>query len=66
MDTCVTDTQIGEEMSHRKLERAGIWLTSTNTMVADLVQDWSTPQGIVLVQAMTAISPMLPVDCNRA
>lgn len=66
MDACGTDTQIGEEMSRRRMERAGVWLTSTNTMVAELVQDWSTPQGILLVQAMTAISPMLPVDWIRA
>lgn len=66
MDACGTDTQIGEEMSRRRMERAGVWLTSTNTMVAELVQDWSTPQGIPLVQAMTAVSPMLPVDWARA
>lgn len=66
MDACGTDTQIGEEMSRRRMERAGVWLTSTNTMVAELVQDWSTPQGILLVQAMTAISPMLPVDWIHA
>jgi len=48
------------------MERAGVWLTSTNSMVAELVQDWSTPQGIPLVQAMTAISPMLPIDWTQA
>jgi len=61
MDACGTDTEIGEETSRRRMERAGVWLTSTNTMVAELVQDWSTPQGIPLVMAMTAVSPMLPV-----
>ena len=62
MDACGTDTEIGEEMARRRMERAGVWLTSTNTMVAELVQDWSTPQGGPLVMAMTAISPMLPVE----
>ena len=62
MDACGTDTEIGEETSRRRMERAGVWLTSTNTMVAELVQDWSTPQGIPLVMAMTAVSPMLPVE----
>jgi nicotinamidase-related amidase len=66
MDACGTDTEIGEEMSRRRMERAGVWLTSTNTMVAELVQDWSTPQGMVLVQAMTAVSPMLPVEWAQA
>ncbi|MCW6510026.1 isochorismatase family protein [Lichenifustis flavocetrariae] len=65
MDACGTDTQIGEEMARRRMERAGVWLTSTNTMVAELVQDWSTPEGGPLVMAMTAISPMLPVGWAR-
>ncbi len=61
MDACGTDTEIGEVTSRRRMERAGVWLTSTNTMVSELVQDWSTPEGGPLVMAMTAISPMLPV-----
>ena len=65
MDACGTDTEIGEEMARRRMERAGVWLTSTNTMVAELVQDWSTPEGGPLVMAMTAISPMLPVGWAR-
>ncbi len=66
MDASGADTAIGEDMARRRMERAGVWLTSTNTMVAELVQDWNTPQGIPLVQAMTAISPMLPVDWAKA
>lgn len=66
MDACGTDTQIGEETSRRRMERAGVWLTSTNTMVAELVQDWSTPQGMPLVQAMTAVAPMVPVEWTTA
>lgn len=65
IDACGTDTAVGEDMARRRMERAGVWLTSTNTMVAELVQDWSTPQGMPLVQAMTAISPMLPVTWAR-
>jgi len=65
MDASGTDTAIGEDMSRRRMERAGVWLTSTNTMVAELVQNWNTPQGIPLVLAMTAISPMLPVKWAR-
>ena len=66
MDASGTDTAIGEDMARRRMERAGVWLTSTNTMVAELVQDWSTPEGGPLVMAMTAISPMLPVDWAEA
>ena len=66
MDACGTDTEIGEDMSRRRMERAGVWLTSTNMMVAELVQDWSTPEGMLLVHAMTAISPMLPAEWAKA
>ncbi len=66
MDASGTDTEIGEQMARRRMERAGVWLTSTNTMVAELVQNWNTPQGIPLVQAMTAVSPMLPVTWTKA
>lgn len=66
MDACGTDTVIGEEMARRRMERSGVWLTSANTMVAELVQNWNTSQGIPLVQAMTAISPMLPVEWASA
>ena len=66
MDASGTDTAIGEKMARRRMERAGVWLTSTNTMVAELVRDWSTPQGGPSVLAMTAISPMLPADWAHA
>lgn len=66
MDACGTDTAVGEDMARRRMERAGVWLTSTNTMVAELVQDWSTPQGGPLVKAMTSVSPMLPVEWAKA
>jgi hypothetical protein len=53
---------IGEETSRRRMERAGVWLTSTNTMVAELVHNWATPQGMKLVPLIAANPPMLPVD----
>ena len=62
LDASGTDNPIGEFTARRRMERAGVFLTSTNTMVAELVQDWSTPEGGPLVMAMTAMSPMLPVD----
>ncbi|MGJ9420663.1 isochorismatase family protein [Massilia sp. CMS3.1] len=66
MDASGCFTEIAEDMARRRMERAGVWLTSTNTMVAELVQDWSTPEGGPLVMAMTAISPMLPVEWASA
>jgi isochorismate hydrolase len=62
MNACGTDMQIGEDMSRRGMERAGAWMTSTNTMVAEPIQDRSEPQDIILAQEISAMSPMLPVE----
>lgn len=66
MDASGCTTEIAEDMSRRRMERAGVWLTSTKTMIAELVQNWNTPQGIQLVQAMMAPTPMLPVTWAKA
>jgi hypothetical protein len=39
------------------MEDAGVVLTTTNTAMAELVQDWSTPQGSELVQLVMATVP---------
>lgn len=62
VDASGSSFEIGEETSRRRMERAGVWLTSTNTMVAELIQDWSTPQGQKLSSLLTAGQPMLLVD----
>lgn len=61
LDASGSSDAIGEETSQRR-ERAGIWLTSTNMMVAELVRDWSTPQGQKIVSLMAAVTPMLAAD----
>ena len=62
LDASGSSFDIGEETSRRRIERAGVWLTSTNTMVAELVHNWATPQGMKLVPLIAANPPMLPVD----
>jgi hypothetical protein len=37
-----------------------IVLTTTNTVIAELVQDWSTPQGSEPVQLLIATVPKTP------
>jgi nicotinamidase-related amidase len=66
LDASGSSFAIGEETSRRRMERAGVWLTSTNTMVAELVQDWNTPAGHALVPLIAADPPMLPADWVRA
>jgi nicotinamidase-related amidase len=62
LDASGSSFAIGEETARRRMERAGVWLTSTNTMIAELVHDWSSPQGMKLVPLISANPPMLKVD----
>jgi nicotinamidase-related amidase len=62
LDACGSPFEIGEDVARRRMERAGVWLTSTNTMIAELVRDWSTPVGQELIPILMASAPMLPVD----
>ena len=61
MDACGSPFTINEEISRERLKSAGVAMTVTNTIVAELVQDWSTPQGQELVQLLLAAAPMVEV-----
>ena len=52
-DACGSSNQIAEEMSWRRMERAGVELTSTNAMVAELVKNWASPAGAVAFPLLT-------------
>ncbi len=45
MDASGSPYEISEEMSRRRMEREGVVLTATNTLMAELAQDWSRPEG---------------------
>jgi nicotinamidase-related amidase len=60
LDASGSSIEIQEEMARRRMEKAGVVLTTTNTTIAELVQNWATPEGGVLVQYLLASSPMLP------
>ena len=49
-------------ISRERLTAGGVHMTVTNTIVAELVQDWSTPEGRKLAPLLNAAAPMLPVD----
>jgi len=49
-----------EEQARRRMATAGVVLTTTNTAIAELVQDWSTPQGSKLVPLIMASEPNTP------
>jgi nicotinamidase-related amidase len=59
IDASGSSYELQEEMSRRRMERAGVVLTTTNTIIAELVQDWSTPQGSELVKLLVATAPMM-------
>ena len=52
MDASGSPFELSEDMSRRRMESAGVVLTATNTMIAELAQDWSTPEGQQLIQLL--------------
>ncbi|MGL6076252.1 MAG: isochorismatase family protein [Fimbriiglobus sp.] len=49
MDASGSPYDLSEEMSRRRMEREGVVLTATNTLMAELAQDWSRPEGAQLL-----------------
>jgi nicotinamidase-related amidase len=52
-DACGSSNPIAEEMTWRRMERAGVHLTSTNAIVAELVKNWASPAGAVAFPLLT-------------
>jgi nicotinamidase-related amidase len=52
MDASGSPYELSEDMSRRRMQDAGVVLTATNTMIAELAQDWSTPEGQQLIQVL--------------
>jgi nicotinamidase-related amidase len=52
MDASGSPSELAEEMSRRRMEKAGVVLTATDTIMAELAQDWSTPAGQQIIQVM--------------
>ena len=59
MDASGSTYEIQEEMARRRMENAGVVLTTTNTMVAELVQDWASPQVSQLIGLLMSTAPMI-------
>jgi nicotinamidase-related amidase len=45
-------SKIADDMALRRMERSGVTLTSTNQLVAELVGNWTTPEGSQVVQVV--------------
>jgi nicotinamidase-related amidase len=57
LDASGSSYEVQETLARRRMEDAGVVLTTTNTAIAELVQDWSTPQGSELIQLLIATVP---------
>ena len=58
LDASGSPFDLSEDMARRRMERAGVILTATNTLIAELAQDWSRPEGWQLVQVL--VQEVLP------
>ena len=60
MDASGSPFHLSERLSQQRMHDAGVVLTATNTLLAELVQDWSRPEGVEL-QALL-FNDLLPMD----
>ena len=59
LDASGSSYEVQESLARQRMEHAGVILTTTNTAIAELVQDWSTPQGSELIQLLIATVPKI-------
>jgi hypothetical protein len=52
IDASGSPIDLSEEMARRQMEREGVVLTATNTLMAELAQDWSCPGGDQLLAVL--------------
>jgi nicotinamidase-related amidase len=45
-------TKMADDIALRRMEKAGVTLTTTNQLIAEVAGSWSTPEGGQLVQAL--------------
>jgi nicotinamidase-related amidase len=65
MDASGSPSNLSEEFARRRMQDAGVVLTATNTLIAELAQDWSTPQGQQLIGLLFSdVFPALGAGMN--
>ena len=64
MDASGSPFELSEEMSRRRMADGGVVLTATNTFIAELAQDWSTPHGDQLIRLLftDVLPPVTPAQ----
>jgi nicotinamidase-related amidase len=68
LDVSGSPFELSEETARKRMEQAGVKFTATNTIIAELAQDWSTPHGYELIQLLlTDVLPaVVPVTASKA
>ncbi|MFM1909044.1 MAG: hypothetical protein RLZZ591_2721 [Pseudomonadota bacterium] len=60
MDASGSPSALSEEFARQRMHDAGVVLTATNTLMAEIAQDWSTPAGQQLITLLfTDVFPAL-------
>jgi len=51
-DAGASPTKMADDIALRRMDKAGVTLTSTNQLIAELAGSWATPEGGELVQVL--------------
>ena len=63
MDASGSPFEVSEELSRQRMRDAGVVLTATNTLIAELAQDWSSAAGQQLIQLLfTDVLPSMQAE----
>ena len=62
LDVSGSPFELSEATSRKRMEQGGVRFTATNTIIAELAQDWSTPHGAELIQLLftDVLPPVTP------
>jgi nicotinamidase-related amidase len=62
LDASGSPFELSEEMARQRMRDAGVVLTATNTLIAELAHDWSRPGGMELLQLLftQVLPPIAP------
>ncbi len=52
MDASGSPFHLSEDLARQRMRDAGVVLTATITLIAELVQDWSRPEGVALQELL--------------
>jgi len=52
LDISGSPYELSESAARKRMEQAGVRFTATNTIIAELAQDWSTEEGGQLIQVL--------------